>query len=42
VLKAIGLSDVEAESSLRFTMGLQTRDSDVRSVVQEVAKLCSV
>jgi cysteine desulfurase len=42
VLKAIGLSDVEAESSLRFTMGLQTRESDVRSVVQEVAKLCSV
>lgn len=33
VLKAMGLSDRDAQSSLRFTMGLETTEESVRSVV---------
>jgi cysteine desulfurase len=33
VLRAIGLSDEDAQASLRFTMGFQTREEDVYAVV---------
>jgi len=33
VLKAIGLTDSEAQSSLRFTMGRQTTEADVEDVI---------
>ena len=33
VLKAIGLSDEEAQSSLRFTMGLETTKEDIESTI---------
>jgi cysteine desulfurase len=39
VLKAIGLSDADARSSLRFTMGRATRETDVRSAVDTLARL---
>lgn len=41
VLKAMGLSDAEAQSSLRFTMGLQTTEADVQQVVMVLTKLVS-
>ncbi len=34
VLKAIGFSDVQAQSSLRFSMGRSTSEQDVRKTVQ--------
>lgn len=39
VLKAMGLSDTEAQASLRFTMGAMTTEADVRYVVDALAKL---
>lgn len=41
VLKAMGLSDSEAQSSLRFSMGIQTTEADIRQVVNALAKLVS-
>ena len=39
VLRAMGLSDDEARASLRFTMGLQTTEADVRRAVEALARL---
>ncbi len=39
VLKSIGLSDSEAQSSLRFTMGRGTTETDVRRVVDALQKI---
>jgi cysteine desulfurase len=39
VLKAMGLSDAEAQASLRFTMGIQTSEADIRRVVDVLTKL---
>ena len=33
VLKAIGMTDLEAQSSLRFTMGLETTKEDIKTAV---------
>ncbi len=42
VLRAIGLSDSDARSSLRFTMGRGTTEDDVRRVVEALAAICAV
>ena len=39
VLKAIGLSDQDAQSSLRFSMGLETTSADVATVVAELRNI---
>lgn len=39
VLKAMGLSDREAQASLRFTMGLQTVESDIPVVVNALEQI---
>lgn len=39
VLRAMGLSDQDAQASLRFTLGFQTTESDVRTAVQTLASL---
>lgn len=39
VLKAIGLTDEEAQASLRFTMGRQTTEADVRQTIQALQEL---
>jgi cysteine desulfurase len=39
VLKAMGLSDADAQASLRFTMGIQTTEADIRRVVEALTKL---
>jgi len=39
VLRAMGLSDAEAQASLRFTMGRQTTEADVRRAVTELANI---
>lgn len=39
VLKAIGLSDKEAQSSLRFTMGRSNTENDIRLTVDTLAKI---
>lgn len=36
VLRAMGLSDVDARASLRFSMGLQTTEADIRTTVQKL------
>ncbi len=41
VLRAIGLSDTEARSSLRFTMGAQTQEQDIRYSVDVLVKAIS-
>lgn len=41
VLRAIGLTKAEAESSLRFTMGAYTNEAEIRTTVRELAKLLS-
>ena len=37
VLRAMGLSDADATASLRFTLGFQTTETDVRTTVQRLA-----
>lgn len=39
VLKAIGLSDADAQSSLRFTLGRSTSQKDIEKTVSTLAKL---
>jgi cysteine desulfurase len=39
VLKAMGISDADAQSSLRFTMGRQTTESDISKVVSALKDL---
>lgn len=39
VLKAMGFTDEQAQSSLRFTMGRSTTEADVKKVVATLAKL---
>lgn len=39
VLEALGLSEAEARSSLRFTLGRQTTEQDIRAVVAALAEL---
>jgi cysteine desulfurase len=39
VLTAIGLSDQDAQASLRFTMGIMTTEADIRRVAETLAKL---
>ncbi len=39
VLKSVGLSDKDAQSSLRFSMGKSTSETDVRKTVFELAKI---
>jgi cysteine desulfurase len=39
VLRAIGLSDADAQSSLRFTLGQMTSESDITTVVMQLASL---
>jgi cysteine desulfurase len=39
VLRAMGLSDVDAQASLRITMGQQTTESDLRALIQTLADL---
>jgi len=39
VLKAMGLSDGEAQSSLRFSMGFQTTEQDVRTTVDALTRI---
>lgn len=39
VLKALGLSDTDAQASLRFTMGRATDEAAVRRTVEQLAKL---
>lgn len=39
VLKAMGVSDVDAQASLRFTMGRSTTEADVRRTVDVLADL---
>ena len=39
VLKAINLSDEDARASLRFTMGRSTSETDIRFVVDNLAKI---
>jgi len=39
VLKAMGKSDAEAQSSLRFTMGLQTTEQDIRHTIGQLYRL---
>jgi cysteine desulfurase len=41
VLRAIGLSDQDAQGSLRFTMGRQTTEQDVTDTVRALTKLLS-
>ena len=41
VLKSMGLSDAEAQSSLRFTLGFQTTEADVRTTVDALARFVS-
>lgn len=39
VLKAMGISEAEAQSSLRLTMGLQTTESDIRTAVAKLSQI---
>ena len=39
VLKAIGLSDQDAQSSLRFTMGLETTRTDIATTVDALSEI---
>lgn len=41
VLKAIGLSDKEARSSLRFSMGRNTKKSDIDRIIHTLKKITS-
>jgi cysteine desulfurase len=39
VLRAMGLSDANAQASLRFTMGLHTTEADIERTVQALSRL---
>ena len=39
VLKAMGISDVDAQASLRFTFGRQTTEHDIRRTASELARI---
>jgi cysteine desulfurase len=39
VLRAIGLSDADAQSSLRFSMGQATKESDIRTLITTLSHL---
>ncbi len=39
VLHAMGLSDGDAQASLRFTMGRQTTEADIRRTVQVLSAI---
>ncbi len=39
VLMAIGLSETDAQASLRFSLGRQTTEADIRRTVQAIARL---
>lgn len=39
VLKAMGISDADAQSSMRFTMGASTTEQDIRRTVDALAEL---
>lgn len=41
VLKSVGLSDQQAQASLRFTMGRATTETEVRTTVDTLAKIVS-
>ena len=41
VLKAIGMTDQQAQTSLRFTMGRQTTETDVFETVKALKQLCA-
>jgi cysteine desulfurase len=41
VLKAMGLSDADAQSSLRFTTGFQTTEADIRATIGALIKFIS-
>ena len=41
VLRALGLGDDEARASLRFTMGLQTNEADIRRAAVVLARIVS-
>lgn len=40
VLRAMGLSDEDAQSSLRFSMGRQTTEAEIRHTVETLASIC--
>jgi cysteine desulfurase len=40
VLKAMGLSEADAQSSLRFTTGAQTTEQQISRAVDELADIC--
>ena len=42
VLKAIGLSDKDAQSSLRFSMGNSTTEADIKKTIKTLAEIVSV
>ena len=42
VLKAMGISQTDAQASLRFTMGLQTTAEDIKKTVNTLSKVCAV
>lgn len=42
VLRAMGLDDATAQASLRFTMGRQTTENNIRIVVEKLATLTAV
>jgi cysteine desulfurase len=40
VLRAMGISDADAQSSLRFTMGAQTTEEQISQAVDTLAQIC--
>lgn len=42
VLKAIGLSDTEAQSSLRFSMGISTTEADIKRTITELKRAVGI
>jgi cysteine desulfurase len=41
VLRALGMTDAEAQASLRFTMGRGTDEAAVQKTITELAKICN-